>query len=263
MRNDPASQANPIRGLWGQLACANSSRYAYEATGGDPESEADGSSQGNTAYREITVDDGDSWEGESAERCELGRNTTSPYYTETKPGSDDGTFALSDEGEHRIIFFSERYHDDFAMKPDTWQVVFQNKQEQPYEANGPVDGAPALEIDIYDGRIVLRNFWTDKWTTRAPPKNTWIRYALDAFYSKDASKGWVVLYVDRNGDGDFLDSGEVSPLMYMPTLAYITEKGSSPRDVGDPLPSHMRIGIYHSADFGTSTLDFDNVQVVG
>lgn len=264
LRNDDAAQADPLTGLWGQLAAASASRCVHKTSGGDPRPRADGTTN-NASYREMSVQDGDAWQGESAERCELGRNTTTPYYTECQPGSVDGTFALSDEGEHKIHFFSQRYHDNMVLTQDNWQVVFQNKQDQPYAANGPVDTAPALAITIYGGLIHLENFWSIIWTTPAPPKNVWIRYALEAFYSKDASKGWVRLYVDNDGDGDFLDADEMSPQITCPTLATITSKGNSPRNVGDPLPSHMRIGIYRqgSTYTGTGTMDIDNIQVVG
>lgn len=263
LRQDTVSASDPLTGLWGQLAAASSARCVYHATGGDPGLKADGAAQGNSAYREIIVQDGDSWQGETAERSELGRNTTTPYYTECAPGSVDGTFALSDEGDHLIHFFSQRYHTNFDMATDAWQVIMQNKQNQPYAANGPVDSAPALEIDIFAGLIVVRNFWNEIWTTPAPPKNVWIRYALEAFYSKDPAKGWIRLYVDNDGDGDFLDADEMSPQIFCPTLATLTSKGSSPRNVGDALPSHMRIGIYHKNTYGTAALDIDNVQVIG
>ncbi len=264
LRRDTASQQDPLTGAWGQLAAADPSRCVYRATGGDPGLMADGAPQGDAAYREMTVMPGDSWQGETAQRCELGRNTTTPYYTVCQPGSVDGTFWLSDSDQHLIHFWSHRYHDNFVMTQDNWQVVMQNKQDQPYAANGPVDTAPALEVDIWGNQIHLRNFWTEIWATGAPVKNVWIRYALEAYYSKDAGQGWVRLYVDRDGDGDFLDADEMSPKITCPTLATITSKGNSPRNVGDALPSHMRIGIYRQQTYlAPATLDLDNVQVVG
>lgn len=265
LREDTAAQADPLTGLWGQLAAQSPTRHVHKTTDGDPRPKADGTPQGNSSYREISVMDGDSWQGETAERCELGRNTTTPYYSECAPGSVDGTFSLCDEGQHRIIFFSQRYHDNVVFSQDNWQTFWQNKQDQPYAANGPVDTAPALEMNIWSDQIRFRNFWTELWSTPAPPKNTWIRYAIDAFYSKDPARGWVQFYVDRDGDGDFLDADEVSPKIPCSTLAWITSKGSSPRNVGDPLPSHQRIGIYRQGPTysGTSTVDIDNVQVVG
>lgn len=263
LREDNSAQADPLAGLWGQLAAADPSRHVYKTSGGDPRAKADGTSQGNSAYRELTVRDGDSWQGESAERTELGRNTCSPPYTENPPGGTDATFAIFDEGQRRLIFFSQRYHADLNTGVDTFQTIMQAKQNQPYAANGPVDSAPALEVSIYGGSILLGNFWMIRWTTGAPVREAWIRYCLDVTFSKDPTKGRVRLYVDRDGDGDFLDADEMSPEITCQTLANLTSKGSSPRNVGDPIPSHFRIGCYHRATYGPTTVDIDNVQVVG
>ena len=44
-----------------------------------------------------------------------------------------------------------------------------------------------------------RNIWSS-----APLRhNTWTRIAVDAFYSQNPSLGWIKVYVDANGDGDF------------------------------------------------------------
>jgi hypothetical protein len=265
LRDDTASRPDALTGLWGELAAVGSSRYAYRTDGGDSNSQANGKAQGDSAYRELTVDDNDDYYGE---RAELGRNES--RFGENSGSETDGTFALFHEGDHKIIFFSERYADNFDMTKDRWQVVFQVKQAEPYAANGPVDSSPAFTLNVYGGKIVLDNFWNVKWTTKAPPHDTWVRYALDVTFSKDPAKGKIRVYVDRNGDGDFTDTREVSPVITGPTLAFVTEQAVVPAGdppgpyVGDPIPGHMRIGIYHDPSaYGTTTVDFDNVQVVG
>lgn len=264
LRQDCSDQADALTGLWGQFSNNTPSRLQFKTTGGDPGPKADGTPQGNSNCREITVADGDSWQGETAERSELGRNTCSPPYTENAPGSIDGTFAIFKEGEHKIVFFSQRYHDNFDLVADNWQVVCQLKQNQPYGANGPVDGAPAIEIDVNSGGIGLRSFQSDWiWSAPSPLKNVWIRYALEVYFSKDPTKGWMQLYVDHDGAGNFNAASKCSGKIIRQTLANLTVKGSSPLNVGDAIPSHMRTGIYHKNTFPTSTLDLDNVQVVG
>lgn len=257
-RDDTAAQADSVTGLWGSIDCASPTRVQYLTTGGDPGLQADGSSQGNAAFRQLTVQDGDNIYGE---RCEIGRNEM--RYGENQPGQTTGTFALYPEGSHRITFFSERYGAGFTSALPNWQTVMQFKQAQPYAANGPVDGAPALELQIYAGRLRLHSFWNEIWTTAAPPNGVWIRYALDVTYSQDPAKGKVQVFVDLDGDGDFVDPGEASPVFSMRTLAYVTSQGSGTIPVGGSLPDHLRLGIYHDPSaYSNTTVDVDNVQVV-
>jgi hypothetical protein len=267
LREDVSAQADALTGLWGEFSNVPA-RLQLKTSGGDPGPKADGTAQGNSNYREITVQDGDSWQGESAERSELGRNTCSPYYTENKPGSSDATFAIFDEGQRRLVFFSQRYHANLNTGVDTFQTVMQMKQNQPYLANGPVDSAPALEVSVYGGSILLGNFWTIRWTTGLPAREKWIRYAFDVTFSKDPSKGKVQLFVDHDGSGDFLAASKASPVITCQTLANCTSAdpakvSNGARPAGQSLPSHMRIGCYHRASYGPTTVDVDNVQVMG
>ena len=259
-RDDTGVAANPEAGLWGQIGAASPSRHEHVTSGGDPYPRATGGAQGNSAFRRLTVQDGDDFFGA---RAELGRNTTTPYYTEATGTSTAGTFAVYREGERRITFWSQRYGTGFTATASNWQTVMQMKQQQPYAANGPVDSAPALEVQLYGGRVRLHSFWSSVWTTTAPVLGQWVRYAVDVTYSQDPAKGRVQMFVDANADGDFLDAGEVSPVLTMRTLAYVTSSGSSPIAPGGSLPSHLRLGIYHHSSYGTTTVDLDNVQVVG
>ena len=259
LREDTSAVADPEAALWGNIEAAADSRHAHIATGADTRPKADGSAQGNTAYRRMTVIDGDEVSYGSA-RAELGRNER--RNGENTGTRTDGTFALFGEGEHKIVFWSMRFPTGFDFAQGSWQTILQVKQAQPYAANGPVNGAPALEINGRSGQILLSNHWNVIWTTSAPPLNTWIRFALDIVWSKDPTKGKLQMYVDRDGDGDFLDATEMSPLLPVATLAYASTAGSG-LSVGDPIPGHLRLGLYHNPVIPGSSVEIDNVQVVG
>ena len=247
--------------MWGEVACETGSRYTHSTTGGDPSPKSNGASQGNTAYRRLSVNDGDDVWGES---CELARNNHANG--ENTGSQTSGTFALYESGDHKITFFSQRYTSGFSSSVNQWQTVAQMKQTQPYDSDG--NPGVALEIQIWGNQLRLDSWWSTRWSTPAPVANTWIRYALDVVYSKNPSVGSVKLYVDRNGDGDWLDSGEQSPRISVATLA--TESAGSAGDglaVGDAIPSHLRTGIYHNVPISCPAptgcpVELDNVQVV-
>jgi hypothetical protein len=259
LRDDSSAQADPNPGLWGSISAVSSSRVQEFTFGGDKRHKANGKPQRNMAFRRLTVLDGDDYFGE---RTELGRNEY--RYGENAGTQTTGTFALYREGERKITFFSQRYGSGFTSTRDGWQTVMQMKQAQPYESNGPVDGAPALEFQIFKNRLRFRGFHQTVWTTRAPPKGKWIRYALDATYSQDPTKGRAQVFADLNVDGDFLDKGETSPVLTMRTLAYVTSQGNGGTiPEGGSIPGHLRLGIYHHPSvYGTTTVGVDNVQVL-
>ncbi len=263
LRNDTAAAADPEPGLWGSIECASDSRHAYSTSGGDPAPTADGTQQGNAAFRRLSILDGDDFWGE---RCELGRNTNS--YGENHGTKRTGTFALYRGGEQRITFFSERYPANFSESTSLWQTVAQIKQTQPADNQG--DG-PVLELQLYANRLRLQNSWQRAWTTRAPRPDTWIRYALDVTYSPDPTVGSVKAYVDLNGDGDALDTGEQSRRLHVATQLAETDGPMGTADgfrPGDPIPNHLRLGLYHDTSIpcpppSGCSVDVDNVQVVG
>jgi hypothetical protein len=258
LREDTASVADPEAGLWGEIGAVADSRHQFITSGGDTHPKANGAAQHNGAFRRLTVQDGDDFYGE---RAELGRN----WYRdgENRGNQTDGTFALYREGERKITFFSMRLGSNFRSDADGWQVIMQMKQAQPYGANGPIDTAPALTLELRDHRLVLVNFWKVRWTASPPSPRRWIRYALDVTYSQDPAKGKLQLFVDRNGDGDSLDTGEISPVFAVRTLAYVTSQGLGSIQVGGSIPGHLRLGVYHDESaYGTTSIDVDNVQVV-
>ena len=94
LRSDTGINADPEPGLWGSIEAVSDSRYQHFTSGGDTHVKADGTSQGDSAYRRMTVIDGDDYWGE---RAELGRNW---WQNGENGGSEtDGAFALAHEGD--------------------------------------------------------------------------------------------------------------------------------------------------------------------
>ena len=253
--SDIASNPDPIP-FWGSIDCQTASRHQFQGSGGDTHPTGTGAPQGNAAFRQLTVIDGDDAWGE---RCELGLNDyrTSPV-------------ALYREGQRRVTFASIYLPVSFPLQTDTWQGVLQMKQSQP-AANG--DGTPVLSLAAYGGR--WRLFHSDSpglseggehlWT--APARTgAWTRFAFDVTYSQYASVGSIKVYVDLNGDGDFQDAEEASPRFNTYTLKYEIPGGSG-IPVGASIPSHLRVGLYHDTAIACPALQgcwvgIDNVQVL-
>jgi hypothetical protein len=260
LRSDTASASDPTAGLWGNIECAKTSRASYDTSGGDTNPTADGQSQDNADYRHLTALDGDDFWGE---RCELGRNTR--MYGQDQGSETDGTFALYHEGEHATTFFSERYPSNFSMSTNHWQTIMQMKQTQPY-TNPRADG-PVIELQLYGNQLRFQNHWRQMWTAPAPASDTWIRYAVNVVYSTDPALGSVQINVDLNGDGDTLDANEQSPVIHLATLDAEAGAGGNGLQPGDPIPDHLRIGLYHDPAIPCPpptgcSVDVDNVQVV-
>jgi hypothetical protein len=253
--SDTASNPNPIP-FWGGIACHTASRHQQIGAGGDPRSTATGASQGNSAYRRMTVFDGDNYWGE---RCELAKN------------DQEGPVAFYHEGRRRVTYASFRLPSNFPTTSNKWQGVLQMKQAAP--ANNQA-GTPVISLSAFRGEWSLWHSdagYTDEdfelWATPAT-NGIWTRVAIDAFYSADPNRGWIKVYIDRNGDGDFSDSGEQSPTFHTNTLK--REIGSDTSDglaAGDSIPSHLRVGMYHHADIpcpssSGCSVEADNIQVV-
>ena len=249
---DNSSAADPTA-LWGRVECESPRRQRRVANGGDPALTATGRRQGNNAYRRLAVRDGDDYYGE---RCELGRNNHRP----SQP-----TFALGREGERRAFFFSIRLTRRFPLKGNAWQSVVQLKQAQP-SANG--SGSPQLGLHASARTFSLHAAGEPLWSAPAR-RNFWTRFVLDVNFSQESSRGWVRVRVDRNADGDTLDSRERSRQIPMATLKTETEGGTDNDgiDPGEAIPAHLRVGIYHDDSYDCPgpvgcVVHFDNVQVV-
>jgi hypothetical protein len=250
--SDTRGEADPER-FWGALQCAADSRYRYVRSGGDPHVTAAGITAPDPGYRRLTVLDGDDFYGE---RCEL--------------GEDDwrtGPTAYYREGDHYVTYISERLPDNFPLATHTWQTVMQMKQTEPSDVGG---GSPIIEMEAREHRWVIDDDWHELWSFPAR-RNRWTRFAWDVYYSDKADRGWLQVSADLNGDGDFDDPGERSPVFHLKTLKTEVEGPNGDTDgiaAGRPVPSHLRAGIYHNpkihcpAPNGCS-VEVDNVEVLG
>jgi hypothetical protein len=251
---DTASNSDPIP-FWGAIECQSSSRFQEVGSGGDTHPTATGMAQGDTAYRRLTAIDGDDFSGE---RCELGKDDWR-----------DSPVTFYRDGMHLVTYASIRLPSNFPLDTNHWQVVLQMKQAEPSNVGG---WYPALALDAYEGQWYFiqagqgSNDLGLVWQAPAQ-KNVWTRFAIDVVYSTDPSIGSVRIYADLNNDGDFADGGEQSGLMHMATLAPEMSGDDHHFNVGDPVPSHLRMGLYHDpaidcpAPSGCST-EIDNVQVM-
>jgi hypothetical protein len=240
---------------WGAVDCADLTRVAFHGTGGDEHRRADGTGQRGPGYWRMTVRDGDDFSGE---RCELGWNNRT------------GPTALYHEGQRRITFLSLRLRPRFPLDQPNWQDVMQMKQAQPADGGG---GTPVLELDAYDGRWRLDHTGEaisapdDGEIWSAPARhNRWVRFAFNIRYSADPRIGTLRVYADLNGDGDAMDPHERSDRIRLATLKREEAGTDADGEVeGDPLPSHLRVGIYHDPVYGCQTtecaIDVDNVAV--
>lgn len=258
--SDDSAAEDPLP-LWGSVDC-DLDDMPPEVSGplqvdsdGDPHSRGDGAAPDDDAYRVVRVHDGDNYFGE---RCELGLND-----------NDDGPTALYKDGERLITYASFRLPPTFPVESHDWQGVLQMKQTQPADN---ADGTPVLSLSAYDGRWILFHSGpgytkVDQELWSAPAQaGVWARFSFDVTYSADPSIGEVTVHADLDGDGSFDEEGEASPTFHTNTLKLETEGSSGDGyDAGDPLPSHLRVGLYHNPVIpcpGGCHLDFDNVQIM-
>jgi hypothetical protein len=241
---DPGESAK-VAGIWGEYACAQESRIGLEPEGG-----VDGG-----AYRSFTVLDGDDVDGE---RCEVGLNDHA-----------DGPTAFYRDGERAITGFAVRLPRDFPLETDRFQVVMQMKQSQP-SANG--GGTPVLSLEAREGEwklfqstsVEASSDTRELWSAPAE-KGVWTSFEFDVTYSADAEEGSVRVRADLDGDGEFEeDSGEIAAY----TLKRETEGGETGDgiDPSEPIPSHLRIGLYHDPAVSCPkprgcSVEFDEVEV--
>lgn len=236
--------------LWGSVDCERPVRARDMRSGGDSAAGADGRPQEDAGYRRLRVVDGDNVSGE---RCELGQNDhrTSPV-------------ALYREGMRRITYVSLRLGDRFPIDRKAWQVVLQMKQSQPADAGG---GVPVLSMQANRNRWrLLHNEGPGALWSAPATVGRWVRFAFDVTYSTSARTGSLRVSADLNGDGDATDEGERGERVELRTL-----KVEGPGDTedglaeGDPIPSHLRVGVYHSPVYpcrgGRCQIAVDNVGV--
>ena len=230
LRSDPAIDSDPTN-LWGIVQAASASRYQQFPSGGP----------NNDAYRRLTVQDGDDFYGE---RTELGANDS--RYGLASPSNPSGTFWIYRPGTHAVTSLWMRLPTSFPISTPNWQAVLQMKQTQPYAAANI--SSPILSIEARDGRWNLMTNGNILWAGPTATLGTWTQLSLDVTYQK------------TGGSVQFTVGGVSSPVFSVPTLAYATTAGSG-YAVGDPIPSHLRIGIYHNAIIPGTSVDIADVNV--
>jgi hypothetical protein len=231
LRSDPSTDPDPVP-LWGQLQAVSSSRYQQFDTGGPTNF---------PAYRKLTVQDGDDFFGE---RTELGANES-----RFGLGGPDGTFFLYQPGTTATTRWFMRLPSSFPINTSNWQVVQQMKQTQPYVASDP-PSSPILSVEARDGRWNLMTNGNVLWAGPTAKLGKWVKFIEVVTYS--ASAGHVQITI----------GGTASPTFDVPTLATATQAGDG-YAVGDPIPSHLRLGIYHNPVIAGTSVDIAGVQVTG
>ena len=297
--SDTGSVESPL-GFWGRITCEDDSRaqriIPTSPDTDDPHPTATGSSQVGTGYRRLSVRDGDADDDPNVwdvtdERCELGRN----WNHSSDPGDGieaPGPTVFYQEGDHMITWVSLRLPSTFMLSPPEWQNVVQMKQTQPYDddADGPggLNNSDILGLFASDGDWLFRHSngeTTGPYTSPCPgadpgicwtapaQQNTWTRFRFDVVYSHDPDVGEFQIAADLNGDFDYVDANESSATFEGSTLKSEAGCPNEPPtpcgkldDIGygDPIPSHLRAGIYHCAGWpGSPTPQPDNSCAAG
>lgn len=249
------AEANPLS-EWGEYQAAALARYELKTEGGDPRPKGNGAAS-SPKFRRLELKEADE-ANVGNERTELGRN-------ERRFGSagGEGTFMVYPESTKTIeTWFSLRLPESFPLSNENWQVVMQMKQAQPYV--GDNEGHVILELEARQNQFQIITPWNSEssplWTCTAT-KNRWIRFRLAVVYSKSSSKGSLKIQVDdREGASTWVPQYE-SALLPLQTLATSSGEGSGLK-TNDPIPSHLRLGIYRNPVINTTTtIDIGNVQV--
>lgn len=238
LREDLATNPDPMP-LWNSIDAEDPSRHQRFASGGP-----DGG-----PFRRMTVVDGDDHWGE---RAELGYNSRLNGL-----GAPWGTFFLYQAGKRHLTRLWVRLPTGFPISTSSWQVVLQMKQTGPASNSG---GTPVLALEARNGNWVLTQSDSpgpsstthELWSTPAT-LGVWVPVSIDATYSPDRTRGRVQISVGKGESATFstyTQKYEISP----------PQQGLT---VGGPIPSHLRIGIYHKTSLPGTHVDFADVQVLG
>lgn len=239
LKQDLATDPDPIP-LWGDIDAVSPTRHQWFAAGGP-----DGG-----PFRRMTALDGDLYHGNS-ERAELG---DSDYLFED--GKSD-TFYLYRAGMRRVTSYWMRLPSNFPMNSNQWQVVMQMKQTDPATN---ADGTPVISLQAIQGQWILKQS-----TSAGPAEDTrvlwrtpatvgvWTHITVDATYSTDPAAGRFAMTI----------GGASSPVLRTYDLKYEVSPPGPELRAGDPIPSHLRLGIYHEPSMPGTSVDIAQVQIFG
>jgi hypothetical protein len=239
LQQDLATEPDP-RALWGDIDAVSPSRAQWFAAGGP-----DGG-----PFRRLTALDGDLYHGNS-ERAELGNSN---YLL------DDGkldTFYLYRAGMRRVTSYWMRLPSNFPINTDDWQVVMQMKQSDPATN---ADGTPIIALQATQGQWVLKQSTSTGlsedtrvlWRTPATV-GVWTHVVVDATYSTDPAAGRIAMTI----------GGAASPTLRTYTMKSEVSPPGPGLHPGDPIPSHLRLGIYHDPPVPGTSVDIAQVQIFG
>ena len=239
LKQDLATDPDPVP-LWGEIDAVSPSRHQWFAAGGP-----DGG-----PFRRMTALDGDLFHGNS-ERAELG---DSDYLFED--GRSD-TFYLYRAGMRRVTSYWMRLPSNFPMNSNEWQVVMQMKQTDPATN---ADGTPVISLQAIQGQWILKQ------STSAGPANdtrvlwrtparvgVWTHITVDATYSTDPAAGRFAITI----------GGATSPVLRTYNLKNEVSPPGPELRAGDPIPDHLRLGIYHEPSMPGTSVDIAQVQIFG
>jgi polysaccharide lyase-like protein len=241
LKQDLATDPDPMS-LWGDIDAVSPTRHQWIASGGP-----DGG-----PFRRMTAKDGDLYHGDS-ERAELGNSN---YQLNSSGGLK--TFYLYKEGMRRVTSYWMRLPTDFPIDDiEHWQVVMQMKQSEPAEN---ADGTPVISLQAIEGNWILKQSKSSGlsestryiWTTPATV-GVWTHIVVDATYSSDPSKGLFQITI----------GGVPSPVLHSYNLKKEISPAGPGLDVGDSIPSHLRLGIYHDPEMPGTSVDLADVQIFG
>jgi hypothetical protein len=241
LKQDLATDPDPMS-LWGDIDAVSPTRHQWFALGGPA----------GVPYRRMTAKDGDLYHGDS-ERAELGNSS---YLT--NPDGSLKTFFLYKEGQRRVTSYWMRLAPNFPIDDmENWQVVMQMKQSEPATN---ADGTPVISLQAIEGNWILKQSSSAGlsestryiWTTPAKV-GAWTHIVVDATYSSDPSKGLFQITI----------GGVPSPVMHSYNLKKEISPAGPGLHVGESIPSHLRLGIYHDPVMPGTYVDIADVQVFG
>jgi hypothetical protein len=262
LHEDPMASSD-YGSIWGdytERSAASPERFEFIEDGdGDKWPKGDGTVQTEPGYRRLQILSGDKTSEES-ERTELGNNNRQHGIE-----GGEGTFMLYEEGKRYKTFFSVRLAANYPYGAETWQIAMQMKQCQPYVEDDL--GFVVLEMSCNYGQYWLQYANAIKregesWGWGAVTPGRWIRFCYDVTYSVDPAKGKIEVTVDdREAATDFVPQRTSGLITDTQTLAAAAKEGYG-LAVGDPIPSHLRMGIYRNPEINVDThVDIANVQV--